>query len=323
MVEVWRTGCTRREARNAAARLFRDAGIATPDLDARILLCAATGASHEGLIANAERAMAPEEAARFASLVERRLAGEPVSRICGKREFYGRSFRINAHTLDPRPDTETLIDTVLEIADGEGWRGQPLAIADLGTGSGAILISLLAAFPLAHGIGVDLSGEALEVAAENAARLGVAARAQFLKGDWLDGLASERFDLIVANPPYIPTREIAGLPLEVKDRDPHLALDGGADGLDAYRRIAAGAAMALRPGGRIVLEIGMDQAAAVSGLLKESGFGLNIETAVRRDLAGRPRCLVATLQGALRSAVLPLKKDLEIGEGRASLSPGN
>ena len=307
MVEVWRVGSTRREARNAAARLFRDAGLATPDLDARILLCEATGVSHEGLIADAERAMAPEEAARFAPMVERRLAGEPVSRICGKREFYGRSFRINAHTLDPRPDTETLIDTVLEIAAEDGWREQPLTIADLGTGSGAILITLLAELPLAHGIGVDLSVEALGVATENAARLGVTARAQFLKGDWLDGLAVKHFDLIVANPPYIPTQEIAGLPLEVKDRDPHLALDGGTDGLDAYRRIAAGAAKALRPGGRIVLEIGMDQAPAVSGLLKESGFGLNGETSVRRDLAGRPRCLVAGLAGGpcrgLRSAV--------------------
>jgi release factor glutamine methyltransferase len=299
MVEVWRVGSTRREARNAAARLFRDAGLATPDLDARILLCVATGVSHEGLIADAERAMAPEEAARFAPMVERRLAGEPVSRICGRREFYGRSFVINAHTLDPRPDTETLIDTVLEIAAEDGWREQPLTIADLGTGSGAILITLLAELPLAHGIGVDLSVEALALAAENAARLGVTARAQFLKGDWLDGLAVKRFDLIVANPPYIPTREMAGLPPEVKDRDPHLALDGGTDGLDAYRRIAAGAAKALRPGGRIVLEIGMDQAPAVSGLLKESGFRLYGETGVRRDLAGRPRCLVAGLPGAL------------------------
>jgi len=302
MVEVWRVGSTRREARNAAARLFRDAGLATPDLDARILLCVATGVSHEGLIADAERAMAPEEAARFAPMVERRLSGEPVSRICGRREFYGRSFVINAHTLDPRPDTETLIDTVLDIAAEDGWREQPLAIADLGTGSGAILITLLAELPLANGIGVDLSAEALPVAAGNANRLGVAERAQFLKSDWLDGLAVKRFDLIVANPPYIPTREIAGLPPEVKDRDPHLALDGGTDGLDAYRRIAAGAAKALRLGGRIVLEIGMDQAPAVSGLLKESGFGLNGDTSVRRDLAGRPRCLVAGLPGGLARA---------------------
>ena len=309
MVEIWRMGSTRQEARNAAARLFRDAGVVTPDLDARILLCAAADISHEAFIADPARAMAPDEAARFSPMVERRLAGEPVSRICGKREFYGRMFQINADVLDPRPDTETLIVTVLEIADAEGWRERPLAIADLGTGSGAILITLLAELPLAHGVGVDLSPEALAVAGGNADRLGVGGRACLLKGDWLDGLASERFDLIVANPPYIPTHEIAGLPLEVKDCDPHLALDGGADGLDAYRRIAQGAAMALRPGGRIVLEIGMDQASAVSGLLRENGFGLNGETGVRRDLAGHPRCLVAALP-ALAGRGLVAKKGL-------------
>jgi release factor glutamine methyltransferase len=283
---------TPREAALAAARAFREAGIETPELDARLLLCHAAGLSHEGFVAGLDDALAPDVAARFGAFVERRLAGEPVSRIIGLREFYGRPFRIDASTLDPRPDTETLIEAALALVDREGLSGMPLKILDLGTGSGCILITLLAELPAASGVGIDLSLQPLECARANAQTLGVADRASFLISDWLEGV-SGAFDLVVANPPYPSAADMAGLATEVRDHDPRAALDGGPDGLSAYRRIAPRLRKVLRPGGVALFEIGPGQADAVQHLLVEAGLAAEGGQCLWRDLAGRPRVVGA------------------------------
>jgi release factor glutamine methyltransferase len=272
------------QAHTAAARLLREARIAAPELDARLLLCHATGLSHEAYVAALNDALAPDAAARFGALVERRLEGEPVSRIVGVREFYGRPFRIDASTLDPRPDTETLVEAALGLVDREA----PLNILDLGTGSGCILITLLAELPQASGVGVDVSLTALELARANSHALGVGNRASFAASDWLEAVEGS-FDLVVANPPYLSAADMAALPAEVRDHDPRAALDGGPDGLSAYRRIVPGLRKALRPGGFALFEIGPDQAQAVSRLLAEAGLDVGEGQHVWRDLTGRPR----------------------------------
>lgn len=285
-----------RQAFVAAARILREAGIDTPELDARLLLRHATGLTQEDLLARPQFMLAPEVAARFDAAIARRLEREPVSRIVGMREFYGRVFLINRHTLDPRPDTETLIDATLEAIERNGWREEALRLLDLGTGTGCILLTLLAELPKAHGIGTDVSEVALLLASENARRLGLESRASFAAADWLDGIEGE-FDLILANPPYVASGEIAGLAREVKDYDPLLALDGGADGLDAYRRIVAKATGMLRPGGHLMVEIGASQADAILGLFPAAGLGVDAH-AVRHDLSGRPRVILLAAAGS-------------------------
>jgi release factor glutamine methyltransferase len=276
------------------ARQLREAGIDTPELDARALLCHAASLSHEAYIAKAQDRLAPAALARLDQAVTRRLAREPVSRITGRREFYGRSFEIGPQVLDPRPDTETLIAAALALVERNGWRDQPLKLLDLGTGTGCILIALLAELPHALGIGTDLSQAALELTTVNAARLGVGARAGFVAADWLDGIGGQ-FDLILSNPPYLASGEIAGLAPEVAAHDPMLALDGGPDGLDAYRRIAVGAPRVLAEGGRLLVEIGASQAADVSAIFHAAGLKLDRDHALCRDLAGRPRVVMTGL----------------------------
>jgi release factor glutamine methyltransferase len=238
--------------------------------------------NHEDYVAHLNDMLSPEAAVRFGGVIERRLAGEPVSRIVGVREFYGRPFRIDRSTLDPRPDTETLIEAALALVD----RRTPLKLLDLGTGSGCILVTLLAELPHATGVGIDKSLAALEVARANALDLGVADRAGFIADDWLDGVEGT-FDLVVANPPYLTTAEMAGLARDVGDYDPAGALDGGPDGLAAYRRIVPRLRDVLRPGGIALFEVGHTQAEAVSRLLAEAG--LAPEKRPWPDLAGRPR----------------------------------
>ena len=273
-----------------AVRRLREAGIETPELDTRLLLCHAAGLTREGFIARGGDRLAPEAYARLEAGIARRLAGEPVSRITGIREFYGREFLVGPHTLDPRPDTETLIEAALDLAAQNGWRDQPLDLLDLGTGTGCILVTLLAELPQARGFGTDISAGAIAVAAENARRHGVAVRASFLAADWLDCIDG-KFGLIVSNPPYLAASEMASLQPEIA-HDPRHALDGGADGLDAYRRITGSARDSLREGGTLLLEIGAAQAEPVARILSEAGFALP-EPALLHDLAGRPRCLVA------------------------------
>ncbi len=277
--------------RNETARTLRAAGIDSPALDARLLLCEAVGVTHEALVARGREDLPPHAAERLSGYLARRLGGEPVSRIKGKREFYGRDFLIDTHTLDPRPDTETLITAALDLVAREGRTGSPLSVLDLGTGSGCILLTLLAELPEAQGLGTDIAPGALEVAARNASCLGLELRARFLGTSWLDGLKGG-FDLIVSNPPYIARGEIGGLAREVAVHDPMAALDGGADGLDAYRTIAARVGDFLSPGGHLLVEIGAGQAEPVSRIFHHSGLGIDRE-GILSDLAGRPRCVLA------------------------------
>lgn len=280
---------TLHEAFAGAAGMLRRAGIETPELDARLLLCHAAALTQEAYVARGRETLCPEAAALLDQALARRIAREPVSRIIGTREFYGREFLVGAETLDPRPDTETLIETALAFAGARGRRDRPLSLLDLGTGSGCILLTLLAELPEARGLGTDLSQAALALAAENAARLGVGNRASFLAADWL-GAIDRRFDLVLSNPPYLATAEIDILADEVRLYDPRLALDGGADGLDAYRRIAADAPSVMADQARLLFEIGPHQAEAVAEILELAG--LTVE-ATEYDLAGRPRLVVA------------------------------
>jgi release factor glutamine methyltransferase len=277
----------------ATASRLRRAGIETPELDAQVLLCHAAGLTHEMYIARARETLPADATPRLEGAIARRLKREPVARITGMREFYGRSFMLGDDTLDPRPDTETLIEAALDIVRDRGWREKPLKLLDLGTGTGCILVTLLAELPLASGLGTDLSPGALTVAAANAGAQRVAPRAAFVAADWLDGVSGQ-FDLVLANPPYLATGEIAGLAEEVAGHDPRLALDGGPDGLDAYRRIAGGARDVLAEGGRLLVEIGSGQGKDVAAILTRAGLTPE-GGASRPDLAGRPRVIVAGL----------------------------
>ena len=266
------------EARQA---LF-EADIELSALDARLLLQAAAGLSHEELIAEPNMVLAPDKILRFKSFIDRRLQHEPVTRILGEREFYSRPFRVSPAVLDPRADTETIIELTLQLLDQE-----PKRFLDLGTGSGAIAVTLLAERHSWSGIAVDLSAEALEIAKSNANALGVAQRLAFHNAAWFNGIA-EKFDLIVSNPPYIPQLEVFELSLEVQNYDPHLALDGGEDGLEAYRAIAAGAGDHLKSNGLVVLEIGAGQSANVIQIFLAQGFQFRDQ---KYDLGGHIRAL--------------------------------
>jgi release factor glutamine methyltransferase len=277
---------TRGEALADVTARLRDAGIDSPSRDARLLLIHAAQIEMAELIGWPERPLSDEAAARLLEFADRRCRREPVSKIFGSREFWSLDFEVTADTLDPRPDTETLVDAALKALPD---RDRPLSILDLGTGSGCILLSILSERNLAWGLGVDRSMRSLKVAARNAARLGLSDRARFMVGDWDQAIAG-RFDLVVSNPPYIPTRTIESLDPEVRDYDPVAALDGGIDGLDAYRILAARLGARIQPEGLVLLEIGIGQADAVSALLERVGF-LSIERL--NDLAGIPRVLVA------------------------------
>jgi release factor glutamine methyltransferase len=247
------------------------------------LFQAASGLQHEDIVAEPDAIVPPDVAARFLVLIERRCRFEPVSRILGTREFYGRNFRVTPDVLDPRADTETLIGAALGLVKGRG----PLRILDLGTGSGAIVATLLAELPEASAVASDLSAAALAVAKGNAEALGVAGRASFVQANWFAGIGG-KFDLIVSNPPYIPLGDITGLAPDVREFDPARALDGGPDGLEAYRRLANGAGGHLAPKGHIVLEIGAGQENAVNELFIGQGFARESR---HFDLVGHIRCL--------------------------------
>jgi release factor glutamine methyltransferase len=253
---------------------------------ARRLVAAALGMSAAEILAHSDRMITAADADRLGDLLRRTLAHEPLSRILGMRAFWGLEFALSPETLDPRPETETLVEAVLaRLPD----RDRAYRFLDLGTGSGCLLLALLSEFPGARGLGVDRAFGAASTARRNAQRLGFGARACFAVGDWASALTGQ-FDVIVANPPYIESAEIARLPREVRDFDPRLALDGGADGLGAYRAIMADASRVLRAGGLFVCEIGAGQDAAVAGIV--SGRGFVIEDIVP-DLAGIARCVVA------------------------------
>lgn len=274
----------------ASARLAA-AGVEAPRREARLLLAAAMQVEQAALLARPDRPVDPDAAQRFAAFIERRAAREPVSRILGTREFWSLPFRLSPATLDPRPDSETLIEAALAgIAD----RQAKLRLLDLGTGSGCLLLALLSELPNASGIGVDCDPAAVAAAEANAEALGLAARAMFRVADWAGGI-TERFNLVVANPPYVPDDEIAALAPEVARFDPPGALAGGADGLEAYRRLAPTLARILAADGRAVLELGAGQLRSVKSILKCAGLEI---LGARRDLNGVDRCLVAGLGSA-------------------------
>jgi release factor glutamine methyltransferase len=270
----------------AASRLVA-AGVADPRRDARLLLGAALGVEPGALLGWPERHLSAEEEARFAASVARRAAREPVSRILGRREFWGLSFRVVPETLDPRPDSETLIEAALATIPD---RTAPLRLVDFGTGTGCLLLALLSELPNATGLGIDRAPAALVCAAGNARELGLVARARFIASDW--GAAfSGSADLILANPPYIESHVIEGLEPEVSAYEPRVALDGGTNGLDAYRVLVHDARRLLTPQGIGFLEIGAGQAGRVSTLVEEVGLRVR---GIRRDLAEVERCLVVS-----------------------------
>ena len=280
-------GQTVEDARRALTSRLRSAGIASAELDARLLTGDVLGLDFTGLITAASRRLRPEEAHRLEAFAQRRLAGEPVARILGVKEFWGLPLQLSPATLVPRPDTETVVELALEIGRSED-RAQPPRIVDIGTGSGAILLALLSEWREATGIGTDISPMALKTASHNAARLGLAPRAAFVACNYASALFG-MFDFIVSNPPYIRSADIAELDREVRHHDPACALDGGADGLDAYRAIVPEAARLLTPGGTLIVEAGCGQSGPISHLMAASG--LTLERAPKADLAGIPRAV--------------------------------
>ncbi|MBH5403156.1 peptide chain release factor N(5)-glutamine methyltransferase [Bradyrhizobium sp. CNPSo 4010] len=283
------TGQCIESARRALAAQLKSAGLDEAELDARILIGAALGLDLTGLIAQAARPLTAAEASRLAQHAQRRIAGEPVARILGTREFWGLPFRLSEATLVPRPDTETVVELALEILR-ERQASHPPRIADIGTGSGAILLALLHEIPDAFGVGTDLSQNALRTARDNAAALGLAGRAAFVACSYAAALRGP-FDLIVSNPPYIPSAEIPKLSIEVRDHDPHLALDGGNDGYDAYRALIPQASERLGPGGALVVEAGRGQAQNIETLMRAAA--LSLDRSPKADLAGIPRAVSA------------------------------
>jgi release factor glutamine methyltransferase len=268
-----------------AGQLLRAAAIESPRLEARLLLGHAMGLSPEALLRDPRAPVAAAAAARFRVALEGRLAGRPVAHLIGEQGFWTLDLAVSPATLIPRPDSETLVEAALDLFPEAA---APLRVLDLGTGTGCLLLAVLAERPAAFGIGVDLVPAAAALAARNAARHGLAGRAAFLAGDWAEALAG-RFELVLSNPPYIESAAIAGLMPEVARHEPRSALDGGADGLHAYRAVIAALPGLLGAGGRAVLELGQGQRAAVAGLAEARGLAV---LGCRADLGGIERALV-------------------------------
>lgn len=280
------TAQTAQAALAAAIRRLEAAGIEGAARDARILLAEAMEITRDRLLLHLDDDLTPDRQARFAAMITQRAARAPVARIIGRRAFWGRDFAVTEAVLDPRPETEGLIAEAL---------AEPAArrLLDLGTGSGILAVTLLAEWPAARAVACDISEAALAVAARNAARHGVAARLDLIRSDWFAAVPG-RFDLILANPPYIAAAEMAGLAEEVRGHDPRAALTDEADGLSAYRAIGAAAGAHLDPGGRLLLEIGWQQGPAVAEILAREGFAA---VAILPDLAGHDRVIRAIWPG--------------------------
>lgn len=279
------------EAQRILSKSFALAGIDSGMTDARALIGAALRLSRAQLLAQSDRLLEPREIAAIDALAARRMKREPVSRILGRKEFWSLMLDVTPDVLVPRPDTETLIEAALDYVVRGGLRLEPLRILDIGTGTGALMLALLQELPNARGVATDVSVAALHVARGNAERLKLASRCSFVACNLADGVQG-RFDLIVSNPPYIARGAIALLDPEVRDFDPRLALDGGADGLDAYRAIAASVPPLLAPGGRLIMELGVGQAPPVTALFEAAKF---IVLSIRNDLGGIARALIAKI----------------------------
>lgn len=261
---------------------LREAQVDSPVIDARLLVEAAAGVTRTDLITDPYRVLGEDQVDTLDAYVERRSRREPISHILGRKGFWKIMVQVNAHVLTPRPETEVIVDHALRAFT----EGERFSMLDLGVGSGAILLAVLAERPAARGLGVDVSEDALAVARENAANLGLGARTALLRGDWAAGLADEEFDLVVSNPPYVRTAELSGLEPEVRDHEPRLALDGGEDGLRDYRVLAPEILRVLKPGGLFLVETGAEQGAEVSALFHAGGAQ---GVGVLKDLSNRDR----------------------------------
>lgn len=276
-----------------ATQLLRSAGVENAQTDARRLFCHVLGVDRTSLWRDADRPISVDDAAAYARLVDRRAAREPLSHLLGEVGFWTLDLRVTPDVLTPRPDSETVVEAVLAHLP----KAPPaLRVLDLGTGSGCLLLALLSALPEAWGVGVDRSQAALAVARDNAARHHLAARCGFVCADWLAPMRV-RFDVVVSNPPYIKRTDLGALEPEVARHEPHLALDGGIDGLDAYRALTTTVPAHLEPGGLLAFEVGFDQAQAVALMCERIGL---VPIEIRRDLAGIERCVLATQPGPQR-----------------------
>jgi len=263
-------------------QILKDHGIPNPTLESRLLACFVYDLTPEAFILESDRSIDEEKIEIF---IKRRVAGEPLSKIIGEKEFWSHRFYTSSKTLDPRPDSEVLIESALShVKDKE----IPLRILDMGTGTGCLALTLLLEFPNAQAVGLDISTDALEIAQKNAALHGVEERVDFIEGDFSD-VFDDPFDLVISNPPYIPTRDIDGLQTEVRLFDPMFALDGGIDGLDPYRILAKSLGKNLKNKGLFVLEFGIGQAEDVCAILKESDLAI---LEVNRDIENRERCII-------------------------------
>ncbi len=283
LVKAWQSAKQRLEA----------AGLSGPVIDARLLVEAAADATRADIVGDPHRVLTADQETTLSDYLARRERREPVSHILGRKGFWKIMLNVTPDVLTPRPDTETVVEYVLrDFPEHAAW-----SILDLGVGSGAIILSILAERPAARGLGVDVSAEAVAVARDNAAHLGLANRLALLRGDWTAGLAEASFDLVVSNPPYIASDVIETLEPEVRDHEPRIALEGGPDGLMHYRLLAPEILRVLKPGGRFAVEIGYDQKEAVEALFREAGAS-GVTTVL--DLANRDR-VVAGMKNPLES----------------------
>jgi release factor glutamine methyltransferase len=275
------------KAWTAAKERLKDVRIDQPAIDARLLLEVAADVTRTDIITDPYRVLTDAQMATLEQFLERRARREPVSHIIGRKGFWKILLQVNKNVLTPRPETEVIVDEVLKAFPEQ----MPFHMLDLGVGSGTILLAVLAERPAAKGLGIDVSEEALAVARENAANLGLDGRAALLRGDWTSGLGDASFDLVVSNPPYIATHVIDTLEPEVRDHEPRLALDGGPDGLDAYRVLAGEILRVLKPGAMFAVEIGYDQSQAVEGLFRQAGAD-NVRTI--KDLSTHDRVVTGS-----------------------------
>jgi len=287
-------GQTVDSARRALTARFKSSAVDSAEIDSRLLVGAVLGLDLTGLITAAHRQLTADESTRLEDFARRRLQGEPVARILGRKEFWGLPLKLSPATLVPRPDTETVVELALELLRAGGAPDRPLRIADLGTGSGAILLALLSELPNAQGYGTDISTTALQTASANAAHAGLAHRATFIACDYATGLSGP-FDLIVSNPPYIRSADMGGLATEVREYDPRTALDGGADGLEAYRALIPQAAGLLAPDAILVVEAGEGQSGEIAALMTAAGLWP----------AGPPKADLAGIERAVSGRKMP------------------